>query len=111
MKLGDKAAETPEVSLASQLTGSVYELIDDELVAADELTPEGEFPQYGDFLEVQEESPVDGTERGKVHIEVPTNLAQLLVEEIAPTTSGKFRVVSHQKVDGEHRYEVQHVEE
>jgi hypothetical protein len=112
MNLKDKAADVPEVSLSNQLTGSVYEIVTDELVEADELTPEGEFPQYGDFLKVHEYSPVDDTDRGETHIEVPRDLAQWIVEKLMPSSDlDKFRVVSHQKIDGEHRFECETVEE
>jgi len=111
MNLKDKAADVPEVSLSNQLTGSVYEIVTDELIEADELTPEGEFPQYGDFLKVQEYSPVDNTERGETHIEVPRDLARWLVEELLPSSStDKFRVISHQKIDGEHQFDCEAVE-
>lgn len=110
--LGDKAQGSPDVQLANQLTGSVYEVVTDELVEADELTPEGDFPQYGDFLPVEEYSPVDGTDRGETHIEVPAALAEWLVEEIMPhSDTDRFRVVSHQKVDGEHRFDCEPVTE
>lgn len=82
MNLEDKAEESPTVYLAGSLTESEYRLTTTELVGADELTPEGEFPQYGDFLEVQERSPVDGTDRGTVHVEVPSALARWLVEHV-----------------------------
>jgi len=109
--LGDKAQGTPEVELANQLTGSVYEVATDELVSADDLTPEGDFPQYGDFLPVHEYSPVDNTDRGETNIEVPAALAEWLVEEVLPENRvSKFRVVSHQKVDGEHRFDCETVE-
>lgn len=111
MNLKDKAADTVDVSLSNQLTGSVYEIVTDELVEADELTPEGEFPQYGDFLKVEEYSPVDDTERGETHIEVPRDLAKWLVDELMPESeTNRFRIVSHQKVDGEHQFDCEPVD-
>lgn len=112
MNLKDKASDQPDVSLANQLTSSVYEVVDDELVPADELTEEGQFPQYGDFLEVKEYSPVDGTPRGSTYIEVPRGLAKWLVEELMPSSdTNRFRVLSHQKVDGEHEFDCELVNE
>lgn len=106
MNLKDKAAEVPDVSLANQLTGSVYEIVNDELIPADELTDEGEFPKYGDFLEVNEYSPVDGTPRGQTYIEVPRGLAQWLVDELLPRSDvDQFRVLSHEKRDDTHQFD------
>jgi len=109
MDLQDKAEETPEVSLARDLIESEYELTGTELVGADELTAEGEFPQYGDFLEVHEYSPVDGTDRGEVFIEVPAALARWLVENVEE--GERFRVVSVRKVDGEYSFDCETVDE
>lgn len=104
MNLKDKAAETPDVDLARDSAPGTYRLLTHELVAADDLTNQGEFPLYGDFLEVQQVGP-GGRER---FIECPRGLAQWLVEhELA--ISEAFRVRSVQKIDGEWSYDVERV--
>ena len=113
--LGDKAAESPEVSLAKQSAPGLYRLnadgedIEDiDLVPADELTPEGEFPQYGDFLEVGVPSDT-GTENPSFdqteYIEVPGALAAWLVEEAEP--GAVFRIRQVVKIDGEFDYDIE----
>jgi hypothetical protein len=110
MKLGDKAAETPDVDLARQSAPGAYRLLTDELTPADELTAEGEFPQYGDFLEVGRLGQTgDGVEvKGEQYIECPAGLAKWLVDEIS--VGDDFRVVSVQKVDGEWQYDCEQLE-
>lgn len=106
MDLNDKAQAAPDVTLAGDLLESAYEVDDTELVAADDLTPEGEFPQFGDFLPVREYSPYDGTARGQTHIEVPQQLAEILVER--DLTDGRRWVVAEsRKVDGQWQFEVE----
>ena len=111
MKLSDKAEETPDVTLAGDLIESAYELQSDdpELVPADELTAEDEFPKYGDFLEVVEYSPYDGTDRGECYVEVPQRLAAWLVENEVGDGE-RWKVVQSQKVDGEWQFEVELVD-
>jgi len=112
VKLGDKAQEQPDVTLAGDLIESAYSLpdADADLVAADELTAEDEFPKYGDFLEVEERSPYDGTDRGTTHVEVPQSLAAWLVDAIAEPESDWWQVVESRKVDGEWQFSVEFVE-
>jgi hypothetical protein len=80
--LGDKAdrADQDEIRLARDSVGA-YRLEDDELIAADEISGEDEFPQYGDFLVTRELRQVAGeVELGEdVLVEVPGQLAQQLV--------------------------------
>lgn len=82
MNLEEKAEETPTVVLAGSLTESQYRLETTELVGASELTPEDDFPKFGDFLEVSERSPIDKTPRGTVYVEIPGGLARWLVENV-----------------------------
>jgi len=109
MDLNDKARSNPDVELARDLIESEWSLKSTELTGADELTPEGEFPQYGDFAEAHEFSPVDGTNRGERYIEIPAALAQWLVEnEIG--VGDRFQVKQVQKVDGEYQFDVEPVD-
>ena len=84
MNLEDKAKERPTVYLAGSLLESEYSYQTPELVDADTLTEQGEFPEYGDFLECRERSPVDGSDRGECYVEVPAALARWLVEHTEP---------------------------
>jgi len=97
MKIQDKA-ETPteDIDLARYSAARAYKLLTDELVPADELTPESEFPQYGDFLHV-------GTESGTQWIECPRALAAWIVEAGLSIGDG-FRIRTVRKVDGEWEY-------
>jgi hypothetical protein len=104
MDLNDKAAESPDVTLAGDLVESEYELVETELTPADELTEPGEFPQYGDFLKVVEWSPYDGTERGETYVEVTQRLAQWLVENV--DEGDHWQVDRTWKENGERLYEV-----
>lgn len=107
MNLKDKAQETPEVSLARQSAPAAYILLDDELTAADELTPEDQFPQFGDFASVAKARAVDdGHEPSDQEqwIECPQDLARWLVDQDA-TEGFAFRVKQVTKVDGEWQYD------
>jgi len=97
MKIQDKA-ETPteDIDLARYSAARAYKLLTDELVPADELTPDGEFPQYGDFLHV-------GTETGTQWIECPRALAAWIVDAGLSVGDG-FRIRTVSKVDGEWEY-------
>jgi hypothetical protein len=97
MKIQDKA-ETPteDIDLARYSAARAYKLLTDELVPADELTPDGEFPQYGDFLHV-------GTETGTQWIECPRSLAAWIVDADLSVGDG-FRIRTVSKVDGEWEY-------
>lgn len=92
MNLEEKAEASPTVFLTGSLIESDYELLTKELVEADDLTEPGQFPEFGDFLEVEEYNPVDGNPRGIAYIECPSALARWLVEhEVA--VGDRFRVL------------------
>jgi hypothetical protein len=101
MKLGDKAQETPDVRLARDSSPGLYQFVTDELVSADALTGEEQFPQYGDFLEVGRPSS-DST----VFIECPQALAAWLIENDVEDGDW-FRITSVQKVDRRWQYSVE----
>jgi len=93
MKIADKANTTTEdIDLARYSAARAYKLLTDELIAADELTPEGEFPQYGDFLHV-------GTTAGTQYIECPRGLAEFIGDNELQIGDG-FRIRTVSKVDG-----------
>jgi len=107
MKLGDKAkqADQPEISLARQSAPGLYQLETDELIEADDLTEEGQFPQYGTFLKVMtsnggREITFDKEE----YIECPSALAKWLVD--TEIEIGEFfRIQSVRKIDGNWQYD------
>lgn len=88
----------PEIALTSGLGGrGEFRHETTELVDADELTPEGEFPEYGEYLLCEERSAVDHTPRGEVYVEVCSQLAERLVEI---GTGRWWNVTGVEKVDG-----------
>lgn len=99
MKLGDKAEQSDrdEVRLARDSVGA-YRLESEELIEADEISGEDEFPKYGDFLVCRELRQVAGeVEIGdKVLVEVPGQLAKQLVEQNITEGDG-FRIQSVRK--------------
>lgn len=98
MDLNDKAKETPDIDLLRDAQYSGYRLVSTELTPADELTDEGEFPQFGDFLQV---ALPDGSDSPPVKwIECPQGLAQALVE-LDLGDGDEFRIEAATKVDGE----------
>jgi len=115
MKLSDKAAaaDQPEVKLNDQTAPGVYQfnLHGDELVDCDEITEEGQFPIYGDFLPTL--SPTGGrdpfAEHEEVFIECPAQLAVWLVEEEVDV-GDYFRVNRVWKEDGTVMYDCEHVD-
>lgn len=110
MKLGEKAeqAEQPDVKLARDSAPGLYVLQTDELTEADEITAEGEFPQYGDFLEVGRPNAEGEAERSEF-IECPAGLARWLVEEEIEI-GDSFRVLDVWKDDGSWQYNCRQIE-
>lgn len=113
MKLSEKAEEPPDVTAqVDELMETYYQFVDEdpELVDCDEITPEDDFPIYGDFLEVRKKSPVDGTFRGEGWILVTTKLAKWLVENDV-TSSDWWVVKDVEKIDGEWTYDCEIVDD
>jgi len=106
--LEDVASAGVDVILASDLVESWYRLETTDVTEADDLSPEGEFPQYGRFLQVTEFSNIDGAERGETHIELPRHLAQWLVENA--DLGDRFEVMACEKRDGEWFFDVELVD-
>lgn len=107
MKLGDKSekADRPEVELASGNPIGMYRLESDEYVDADEISDEGEFPQYGDFIECQTTTGgADPEWDVEVYLECPLGLEkQLLDHEIGVGEAFRVRQVS-KDANGEWNY-------
>lgn len=110
MKLGDKSerADRPEVELASGNPIGIYRLESDEYVDADEISPEGEFPKFGDFLEVS--STTGGAEpewNVDVFLECPLGLEEELLE-LGVDVGDSFRIGQVSKTaDGEWQFLVE----
>jgi len=99
MKIGDKAeaSNAPDVYLPRDSIG-LYRLENDELTDCDEITEEGQFPEYGDFLEATE--AVGGASPGwageTCYVSCPGGLAEVLAGmEIEPGDC--FRIESARK--------------
>lgn len=109
MKIGDKAeaSDAPDVYLPRDSIG-LYRLESDELEDCDDITPEGEFPQYGDFLKAVEAqggaNPSWANER--CFVSCPGDLAKKIVE-IGIEQGDVFRIESARKgADGNWVYSV-----
>lgn len=105
MNIEEKARSSPDVDLARQSGPGVYRFETGDLEPADELTPEGEFPEYGDFLQVTERRG------GTRFIECPAALAEWLVEQEPEPGGFWFRIQTVQKVDGEWQYHVEQLDD
>lgn len=79
--ISDKAdeADGPEVVLTSDLgEAAPAKIATDQLVEADDLTPEGQFPEFGEFMEMRRVN--DGE---TVYWECATSLADVVVEAVS----------------------------
>jgi hypothetical protein len=108
MKLGDKSerADRPEVRLARDSMG-IYTLQSLEYWDANEITDEGEFPKYGDFLKCRTTTGgADPEWNVEVFVECPLGLeAELL--ELGIEDGDCFRIQQVSKTtDGEWSYQV-----
>lgn len=97
--LDDVAESGPDVVLTSGLVESVFALQEMAVYEADDVSPDGEFPQYGEFLRCDEFSPTDGTERGETYVECPAALARWLVDEA--DVGDRWQVTEAEKIDDE----------
>lgn len=98
--LEEQAEDPVDVTLASEAPGA-YRLESTDLAEADELTPDGEFPEHGSFLAVtrlsQSGEPKNGSSRE--FLECPQALAAYLVDlEVADGDT--FTVSKSWKTDG-----------
>lgn len=99
----DKAEETPEVSLARQSAPGAYRIESEKLVAADDISDEGEFPEFGEFLECL--NPQAQTE----YVECPQGLAQELVAD-GLNVGDYVRLKTVRKVDGNWEYSIEQID-
>lgn len=76
--LEEKAEQTRDVTRADSATGA-YRLESLDLTPAEDIGPEDQFPQYGDFLSVTALTR-QGNENGEQWLECPAGLAAALLE-------------------------------
>jgi hypothetical protein len=104
----DKAdeADGPEVFLTSSLDDApAAQIASTELLGADEVTPEDQFPEFGEFLEMRQP---DGE---TVYWECATSLADVVVDAVEESPDGSVLPGTRVDVDmtskapsGEWRY-------
>jgi len=108
MKLGDKSerADRPEVRLPRDSVG-IYTLQSLEYWAADEISDEGEFPKYGDFLKCRTTTGgADPEWDVEVFVSCPLGLEEELLEmEVEDGDTFRIQQVS-KNADGEWQYHV-----
>lgn len=107
----EKAEEAPEVSLPKQAAPGLYRLESTELAEADDLTPEEEFPEFGEFLEVVTPTATGDADtaawRGATEfVSCPKSLARQLADHGAEEGT-VFRWLMAQKVDGTWQVELE----
>lgn len=109
MKLGDKSkkADRPEVRLPRDSMG-LYTLQSLEYVDADEISDEGEFPKFGDFLECMTTTGgADPEWNVEVFVNCPLGLEEQLME-LGIDDGDAFRIQQVSKnADGEWSYVVE----
>jgi len=75
--LREKASETDATRFKEVDEGDTFRVENPALYAADEVTPEGDFPVHGDWFSLVNE---EGAQNG--HLEVPRGLAQEVVRVV-----------------------------
>jgi len=108
MKIGDKAeqADQDEIRLARDSTG-LYRLESEELVPANEISAEDEFPKFGDFLSCRSTTGGRNPEWNvPVLVECPGSLAKQMVG-LDLSEGNAFRINNVRKnASGEWEYSV-----
>jgi len=94
--LEDLASSAREVVRAKNAENVAYRLQDTESTDADEISAEGEFPQFGDFLDVVAVDS-NGAPLGPRWLECPGGLARELVEAELVEAGAEFQVVDSSK--------------
>jgi len=93
-----------DIHLTGDMAYSTYRLESKELSPADEISDDGQFPQFGDFADVTIPTNGDGDDP-ELWAEICSSLAQSLVEQELGE-GDIFRVGPTEKVDGEWRVDV-----
>jgi hypothetical protein len=94
----DLASTARDVIRAGNAENVPYRLEDIETTDADDISPEGEFPKFGDFLDVVALDG-DGVDLGPRWLECPGGLARALVDEDLVEAGAEFQIVHESKDD------------
>jgi len=94
----DLASTARPVIRVENAENTPYRLQDTDTTDADDISPEGDFPQFGDFLDV---TALDGnaTDLGPRWLECPGGLARALVDKDLVAPDAQFQVVDVSKDD------------
>lgn len=94
----DLASTARAVIRAEDAANTPYRLEDTETTDADDISPEGQFPQFGEFLDVV---ALDGNaaDLGPRWLECPGGLARELVDGDLVEAGAQFQVVEATKDD------------
>lgn len=101
-------AEQVDVTLPRQSAG-LYKLAGSRLVDCDEITEEGKFPQYGEFIAVTVPN-AEGEDGHNELLACPAGLAAFLVEKDLDV-GDSFRIRDVWKSDGSWKYQCRVIEE
>lgn len=99
--------QQPEIILSRDQVGRSFEIVTAGAFAADEVTPEGSFPEYGEFLSCA------NSQGEAVFLELPQDLERQLVEKGEDVQPGAleglvFRVAGCRKTrDGNWTYDLE----
>jgi len=94
----DLASTARDVIRAEDAENVPYRLEDTETTDADDISPEGEFPQFGDFLDVTALDG-DGVGLGPRWLECPGGLARMLVDAELVEAGAEFQILDASKDD------------
>jgi len=102
--LREKADSGPSATRISEAEGETYRVENPALYSSDAVSPDGEYPEYGEWLSVVDN---DGDQAG--HLECPRGLAQELVRVVDHDDLGfpmDVTIASVQLVDEEWQVEI-----
>jgi len=95
-EIEDLANQARTVVRAKNAEMTAYRLQDTDTVDCDDVSPEGEFPEYGDFLDVNAVNS-DGQDLGPRWLECPGGLARALVDQDLVEAGAEIRIASVDK--------------
>lgn len=87
-------ASGPDTVRAKDTAGEQFTLLDGALYSADELSADGQYPEFGDWLEIESDTA------GQRWLECPEGLAQCLVELLPDDPEWPVTIVVDDVVGG-----------